>query len=235
LPGNTDGAHKIAVLRPGAQVEGEFISRPNRFLGIVKIDGREELVHIHDPGRLEELLYNGNGVLVKRAEGPRRKTSWSLIAASYENQWIFTNSGYHRQISENLMNFLFAGADIRAEVRIGHSRLDFVVKNGDACTGVEIKGCTLTEDGKALFPDAPTERGRKHIETLVEMMDEGCGAVLVVLVFRKDSRCFAPNRRTDPAFARALENAVKKGLSVRPMLMEYDGETVWWTGEIGLC
>ena len=234
MPGNTDGKDKVAILRVSWDREGVFLSRPNRFLGIVDIDGREEKVHVHDPGRLEELLYPRNRVLLRKADNPGRKTKWDLIASWYEGQWVFTNSGYHRQISENIVRRLFSG-EIKPEVTVGHSRLDFVVKDGKNITGIEVKGCTLTENGVALFPDAPTERGRKHLETLISMMEEGKKAVLLVLVFRNDSRCFAPNDRTDPKFAETFRRAVEKGLEVRPILLEYDGETVCWIGEIGLC
>jgi sugar fermentation stimulation protein A len=215
--------------------EGTFILRPNRFTGIVDMDGEKEIVHVHDPGRLEELLYTGNKVLIKRAEGRGRKTKWDLIAARYENQWVFTNSGYHRKISEDIVKAIFPHAEIKAEVKVGHSRLDFVVIEKGNRTGIEVKGCTLTENGRALFPDAPTERGRRHIETLMEMMRNGHRAMLLVLVFRKDSECFAPNERTDPKFAEVFRRALSEGLEVRPMLIEYDGKSLWWAGEIGLC
>lgn len=234
MPRHSHGKDKVTVLHIDWDVEAVFLSRPNRFVGIVDIGGKEEKVHVHDPGRLEELLYPGNRVLLKRAEKPGRKTRWDLIASWYEGQWVFTNSGYHRQISENIVRRLFSG-EIKAEVTVGHSRLDFVVKDGENITGIEVKGCTLTENGVALFPDAPTERGRKHLETLISMMKEGKKAVLLILVFRKDSRCFAPNERTDPKFAETFGRAVEKGLMVRPVLLEYDGRDVWWKGEIGLC
>ncbi len=235
MPGNSHGKNKIAILNVEWDREGIFLSRPNRFVGIVDMDGEEEAVHIHDPGRLEELLYPGNRVLLKKAEKAGRKTGWDLIAAHHGDMWVFTNSSYHRWISEKIVRMLYPDNEIRAEVMVGHSRLDFMVKSGENITGIEVKGCTLTEDGTALFPDAPTERGRKHVKTLMKMMDEGNDAVLMVLVFRKDSLCFSANRRTDPWFADALDAAVRKGLKVHPMLLEYDGKTVWWLGEIGLC
>jgi sugar fermentation stimulation protein A len=235
LPRHTNGKDKVAILEVIWDLEGLFISRPNRFTAKVDINGSEETVHVHDPGRLEELLYPGNRVLVKTADNPKRKTKWDLIATNYKGRWVFTNSGYHRKISERLVGLVFPGWDVRAEVQVGHSRLDFVIKKEDRVMGVEVKGCTLTENGVALFPDAPTSRGRKHIETLVRMMEDGMEAALMVLVFRKDSMCFAPNRKTDPKFADAFEKAVKMGLDVRPLLLEYDGRTIWWTGEIELC
>ena len=232
---NSHGQDKIALLKVEWERKGVFLDRPNRFTGIVDLDGSPEKVHVHDPGRLEELLYRGNEVLLKRADKPGRKTGWDLIASRYEDQWILTNSGYHRRISENIVGRLFKNADIRAEVAAGHSRIDFLIEEGGARRWLEVKGCTLTEDGVALFPDAPTKRGRKHLETLMDMIDKGDSAMMIILVFREDSRCFTPNGRTDPRFAEIFEKAVEKGVEVRPMLLEYDGETVWWLGEIGLC
>jgi len=235
LSRNSHGQNKIELLKVGWDRKGIFLDRPNRFIGIVDIDGSPEKVHIHDPGRLEELLYKENEVLLKHVDKPDRKTRWELIASRYENQWVFTNSGYHRRISENIVERIFENAGIRAEVKVGHSRLDFLVEEKGGRKGVEVKGCTLTENGVALFPDAPTERGRKHLQTLMDIIDSEDSAMLMILVFRKDIRCFAPNERTAPRFAEIFKKAVEKGVEVRPMLLEYDGESVWWLGEIGLC
>ncbi len=235
MPRHTHGKDKIRVLDVKWDREGIFLSRPNRFTGIVEIDGKKEMVHVHDPGRLEELLYHENRVLIKRAENTSRKTKWDLIASNHDGKWVFTNSGYHRKISERMMHMLFPDAEIIPEVKVGHSRLDFIVKKNGKIAGVEVKGCTLTENGVALFPDAPTERGRRHLETLINMVEKGKDAMLLVLVFRADSRCFAPNERTDPKFAETFVKAVEKGVEIRPALMEYDGETVWWKGEIRMC
>lgn len=217
--------------------EATFLSRPNRFLGIARIGGSEEKVHIHDPGRLKELLYEGNSVLVKRAEKRGRKTAWDLIAAWYGEKWIFVNSAYHRAISERIVReILFPDAEsIRPEVKVGHSRIDFVVEGSENITGIEVKGCTLAENGVALFPDAPTERGRKHLHTLMDMIDEGKKAMLLVLVFRDNSICFAPNEVTDPKFADSFREAMKKGVVVRPFVLNYDGRAVRLVGEIEVC
>ncbi len=152
MPRNTDGKDKIKILSVKWDREGIFLSRPNRFTGMVEIDGKKETVHVHDPGRLEELLYRGNRVLLKSADKPDRKTKWDLIASRYGDRWVFTNSGYHRKISERIMHMLFPDAEIIPEVKVGHSRLDFIVKKKGKITGVEVKGCTLTENGVALSP-----------------------------------------------------------------------------------
>ncbi|MDG6220727.1 MAG: DNA/RNA nuclease SfsA, partial [Candidatus Thermoplasmatota archaeon] len=178
--------------------EGVFMSRPNRFVGVVEISGLgEQMVHVHDPGRLKELLYPGNKVLLKRASSPGRKTAWDLLAARFQDQWVFTNSAYHPHISRWVLEGRmapFSGVScIRPEVTVGHSRLDYVLDMDDGKKiGLEVKGCTLAVEGVALFPDAPTERGRRHIETLMTKKDEGWGAALMVLVFRTDAVCFSP-------------------------------------------
>lgn len=239
--------------------EGTFISRPNRFLGIVELEcekgnetGEQEKkigsltekkqvkVHIHDPGRLRELLYPGNRVLVKFAPGRKRKTEWSLVAARWDDDWILVNSGFHSKIAREILENdslspLGTIGDIRSEVKLGHSRIDFMAQQGDGKQirelAIEVKGCTLTENGIALFPDAPTERGRRHLETLIEFSREG-NAALLILVFRKESRYFAPNRITDPDFARVFYQAREKGVQIHPVVLSYDDEMIWFIGEI---
>jgi sugar fermentation stimulation protein A len=222
----------------------EFRSRPNRFLGVAALrhaDGSltEEHVHIHDPGRLKELLYAGNRVLLRKAAVPhKRKTSWDLVAAAHEKRWVLVHSGYHRRIAERLLGDpklspLESLTSLRAEVKYGHSRIDFsaIQRNGVRVL-IEVKGCTLAVDGRALFPDAPTERGRRHMATLMDACHEGLEAAIFILIFREDAHRFAPNRVTDPAFARAFKNAVKAGVGVFPLVLSYDGAAVRFCRQI---
>jgi len=234
----------VEVMELNGDFEGIFRSRPNRFLSIVDIikpvKMKGEMVHVHDPGRLKELLYPGNRVLLKKASGKKRKTKWDVIAARFENEWILVHSGYHRVISEWMLRGEFCPIgrlkDIRAEVTVGHSRLDFVCKDADdTVIGVEVKGCTLAVDGVALFPDAPTERGRKHLETLMDMIATGKRAALLVLIFRPDARCFSPNELTDPRFAETFGRATEKGVEVYPLVFRYNGKKVSFLGVIPLC
>jgi len=121
-------------------------------------------------------------------------------------------------------------------VTVGHSRLDFVLTdNRGTEIGVEVKGCTLAVDGVALFPDAPTERGRRHLEVLMDMKASGKSAALIVLIFRHDARCFRPNELTDPKFAETFHRAVSKGVDVFPVVFRYDGERVYFLGGIPVC
>ncbi len=215
-------------------VEAVFISRENRFLGKVKIGDEEVRVHIHDPGRLQELLYEGNKVLLKKAHGKNRKTSWDLIAAKYENMWVFVNSSYHRKIAEIILKNSLREYSLRAEVKIGRSRIDFIAE-GKEKIAIEVKGCTLARDSIALFPDAPTERGARHLQELMEFIEQGNHAMLLILVFREDSRCFLPNTQTDEKFSSLFWKAVKMGVKVRPMLLKYDGRDISYLRDLPVC
>ena len=214
--------------------EGIFLQRKNRFLGMVKIE-KEEQVHIHDPGRLKELLYAGNTVLLKKASGKSRKTAWDLIAAKHEENWILVHSGYHRALSQIILESLYPEAQIKPEVKLGHSRIDFIVQRKSDSIAVEVKGCTLSEHGVALFPDAPTTRGRRHVRELINYVESGHKALLLILIFRPDSKCFLPNSATDPEFAKVFWNAVEKGVEILPIVLSYDGKRVWKVREISIC
>lgn len=221
--------------------EGIFKDRPNRFLGIVKFKGKLETVHIHDPGRLKELLFSGNRVLIKRASNPERKTRWDLIAARKDEQWVFIHSGFHRAITENILRnekiSPFGNLKaIKPEIKIGHSRLDFqLITEDDAKLLVEVKGCTLTHKSIALFPDAPTTRGVRHIQTLLDARASGYSTALLILIFRKDSKCFAPNEDTDPNFASIFKTALDNNVSVYPIVLSYDGKKIFYERMIPVC
>ncbi|MCY0882526.1 MAG: DNA/RNA nuclease SfsA, partial [Acidianus infernus] len=172
-------------------------SRLNRFLVQTKSG---KLCHLHDPGRLKELIYPGNKILVRQVEKGKRKTSCQVTAA-WDGRWVITDSSIHNAIARKFL----PGA--RQEVKLGKSRIDFFYDN----TYVEVKGCTLVNDGVALFPDAPTERGRKHLEELIRAMERGMRAKLLVLVMRDDAVCFSPNAETDRKFAETFYLALTKG------------------------
>ena len=225
-------------------VEAVFRERPNRFVGVVDIPSIElsqERIHVHDPGRLTELLYPGNRVLLKREDKPTRKTKWDLIAARWEDRWILVHSGYHRAITEKVLsdpNLCPFGPlkEIRAEVKVGRSRMDFLVTGIDGIkTLVEVKGCTLTVDGVALFPDAPTERGTRHLETLMQEMGEGMKTAVIILIFRKDSTCFRPNEATDPTFAETFRKAREAGVEIHPLVLSYEDMKIHYHQPIPVC
>lgn len=228
------------LLRVETDAKGKFVERPNRFLGIVNIDGKEEEVHVRDPGRLEEILYEGNEVLLKKAENKNRKTKWDLIAGKVKDNWIFINSGYHRKIVENVLSdeeiSPYTDVDnIAPEVKLGDSRIDFLLEKDDERIWMEVKGCTLAEGGAALFPDAPTERGTRHVEELREVMENGDRAALLILVFRPDVKCFAPKEDTDPEFAEAFRKAQMEGMEVHPLQFKFKSGTLYYKKRIPVC
>ena len=229
------------ILSIPTDAKGLFAERPNRFLGMVKIPGNGEPVpvHVHDPGRLREILYPGNRVLLRRAESPKRKTRWDLIAGLCEGHWVLVHSGLHRAIAEKILTdpeFSPLGSvdSLQAEVRYNDSRLDFVVQVNGERVWIETKGCTLCRNGVALFPDAPTSRGRRHLEHLGEIRENGERAAVMVLVFRPDANRFAPNKETDPAFAGTFWQVVKRGVEVYPLLLEFRPPGLFCKGLIPL-
>ena len=224
--------------------KGTLKERPNRFLAIVDIeqDGiilKEQKVHVRDPGRLKELLYPGNKVMVKHKIGEKRKTQWEIIAA-WDNDWVLINSGYHRAIAEAILNNSkispFGKLDgLKAEVTVGHSRLDFMLEKDGSQIGLEIKGCTLEIDNIALFPDAPTERGAKHVQTLMDMVAEGKKAAMMILILRPGARCFKPNEMTDPKFTEIFWKAKKSGVQIYPVKMSYKNGSMIFHEVIPVC
>ncbi len=218
---------------------GIFIERSNRFLSHVKIDGKIEKVHVHDPGRLKELLYEGNRVLLKKVDSSKRKTKWDLLAAFYKNTPVFVNSMYHSRIAreiitKNLIPFLGNYDNLRSEVKLNHSRIDFLIEKSNKKIWVEVKGCTLCENGVALFPDAPTKRGARHINSLLEVKDKLNEICLLILIFRSDAKIFSPNEKTDPDFSNIFTEGIKRGLKVFPILLNYDGKWIKYLREIPL-
>lgn len=212
-------------------VSAVFVARPNRFLLTARSASGEILrVHVADPGRLEELLYSGNDLLVIPAPvGTVRKTQWSLVGARDSTGWILVNTSFHRKIATSLLTGscspLGFSTRLKAEVKSpsGDSRFDFLL-NDD--TWVEIKGCTLKKNNKALFPDAPTPRGLKHLTELTELAMAKKKTAVIFLVFVRKVDFFTPNKDTDPHFTTALAKAVNAGVKVYPVQLSFDGHTV---------
>ncbi len=230
-------ADPVPLLEVPIDAEGVLLERPNRFLALVDIDTDggalpSERVHVHDPGRLHELLYPGNRLLVRRVRSDKRSTAWDLIAARYVDEWILVHSGLHRALAERIIGDTDLSpfgpvTEVRPEVTVGRHRLDFrLIRPDGSVLWLEVKGCTLAEDGVALFPDAPTVRGRKHLETLMGLADRGDAAAVMVLVFRPDARSFAPKADTDPAFAETFYRALDAGVQVVPIVLGYRDRTI---------
>ncbi len=224
--------------------EAIFLERPNRFLGIVEMakrNGTEKvMVHVHDPGRLPDLLQPGKRVHLKYSASDKRKTDWDLIAVQNHDRWVLVHSGYHRKICEELFKKEISPfGEIRKvapEVKLGKSRIDFLLEvgNGDEIW-VEVKGCTLASGKVATFPDAPTLRGARHVEELISIRQKGVRAAMFFLIFRTEVSCFLPNSAVDSHFAEVFQRAVEKRVEVKFPVLQYVDGSVYYLKEISLC
>ncbi|HID08845.1 TPA: DNA/RNA nuclease SfsA [Candidatus Micrarchaeota archaeon] len=222
----------MEVLSFPGLVPGEFVSRPNRFVAVVRVGGEERRAHVHDPGRLAELLRPGARVLLLPKKGAR--TDFHLIAVRREGYgWVFTHSGYHSFIAQRIIES-HAFPEFRdviaygKELRVDHHRIDFVLSYHTGDVLMEVKGCTLFRDGLALFPDAPTKRGRDHVEILADYGD----SILLFLVMNDSVRYFAPNAERDPDFHKTFLDALSRGVHVVPATFSFDGKTLRLAGRI---
>jgi sugar fermentation stimulation protein A len=232
------------VLQIHTDTEGTLIERPNRFLAIVEIeeDGikRQEKAHVHDPGRLIDVLYPGNKLLLRKADNPNRKTGWDVIAGRIGDEWVLINSAFHRRISQwvlenGIIDELKNVDRIIPEQKFGDSRLDFLLEKNGTRIWVEVKGCTLAEGNVAVFPDAPTTRGKRHLEELIRAVDEGNKAAIIILVLRSEAECFTPNWDIDPAFSETMIRATERCVMVFPLKFVFENNSICYLSRIPLC
>lgn len=204
-------------------INGVFVERPNRFLVHFKLNSTDETIemaHLRDPGRLKELLTPNVKLLLRKATNPNRKTGYDVIAVHHNNRWILINSGFHSDLAAELIesDLLVDINDYyieRREFTYGNSRIDFLLKSDTVAPMLlEVKGCTLVEDGIAKFPDAPTLRGKKHLDELSNSTKNGYEAAVLFLIIRDDAEEFTPNTSMDPDFAAALKNADENGVKI---------------------
>ncbi|MEE1118243.1 MAG: DNA/RNA nuclease SfsA [Methanosphaera sp.] len=205
----------------------KFISRPNRFTIKFKNEKNEtELAHLHDPGRLKELLVSNADVLIKYVptyKKTSRKTKYDVIAIKYQNEWVLLNSSYHNKLvseilTDKLINEIEDFNIFKPEYSYGNSRLDFLLKdNKDNELFLEVKGCTLVEKGIAKFPDAPTKRGKKHVDELIKIRKKSLNAAIIILVLQNNAKSFTPNYETDKDFSDSLKEAYENNVKIYPI------------------
>lgn len=202
--------------------EAVFLERPNRFIAWVRLAGKEEIVHVKNTGRCRELLVPGCRVYLAKGSNPARKTRYDLIAVEKKREGktsLLINMDAQAP-NAAVGEFLAAGGvipapdEVRAEVRFGESRFDFYVRKGNRRAFVEVKGVTLEKDGAALFPDAPTLRGVKHLNELAGAVREGYEAYVFFLIQMKGVEVFRPNDAMHPAFGAALRKAMQSGVKI---------------------
>ena len=200
-------------------VPGVFLSRPNRFIAHIEIDGKEEICHVKNTGRCRELLPYGAAVWCEKSSNPNRKTAYDLIAVQKGNRCINMDSQAPNAAAKEwlLQGGLGAITNLKAESRHGDSRFDFsFTKDGIPCF-LEVKGVTLETEGVCAFPDAPTLRGAKHLKELTALKEEGYGAYILFVIQMTDVKYLQPNDATDPEFGKALREAAQAGVEVLAM------------------
>lgn len=221
----TDDPKKLPIFElPNLKI-GKFISRPNRFVGEIEYKGKKETAHIHDPGRLKELLIKGTKVLFTYSKG---KLKYYIKAVRTKDEWVLLDTALHSKIAMKIFEYLpeFSSAqEIRKEVKLGNSRIDFVIDG----VPLEVKGVSLVKDGLALFPDAPTKRGTRHVEEIINH-----NGIILFLILRKAER-FAPNKVMDPLFSQKLSEAREKNIRIIAVQVSFDGKTIYYRRKIPLA
>ncbi len=199
----------------GTVKKGIFQERPNRFIAHVTIDGEPVICHVKNTGRCRELLVPGAEVWLEQGTNPKRKTPYDLIAVQKGEKLINMDAQAPNKVfAEWAREFDPAATSVRPEYTYGKSRLDFCLETQSGLHLVEVKGVTLEENGHARFPDAPTERGVKHLHELMRAVEEGHRASAVFIIQMEEVVDFAPNDVTHPAFGDALRKAAAVGVEI---------------------
>ena len=199
----------------GTVVQGRFLARPNRFIALVEVDGAETVCHVKNTGRCRELLRPGATVYLERSGNLLRKTAFDLIAVDKDGLLINMDAQAPNKVfGEFARSFEPTTLDVKPEFVYGASRLDFCLTTPMGLHLVEVKGVTLEEDGHTRFPDAPTERGVKHLHELMHAVTLGHRATVFFVIQMADVVDFAPNDATHPAFGEALRRAKAAGVNI---------------------
>ena len=220
--------------------KGRFIERPNRFIARVEINGQTETVHVKNTGRCKELLQKGCDVYLEKSDNPERKTKYDLVAVEKIREGkppllINMDSQIPNAAAEEWLrkgNIFSENAVIRREVKYGASRFDFYIEDGARRAFLEVKGVTLENDGISMFPDAPTERGVKHINELIKCMADGYEAYILFVIQMKENSLFTPNYQTHPEFGKALCEAERAGVKIMAVDCVVTSESIEIDSEI---
>lgn len=205
----------VMQMRYDNVVEGIFLARPNRFIAHVEINGAVEVCHVKNTGRCAELLIPGVQVWLQRSDNPARKTKFDLIAVRKGELLINMDSQAPNKAAAEFVPRLFGNVSlVKPEAKHGDSRYDFYIEADGRHIFMEVKGVTLEESGTVMFPDAPTERGVKHLRGLADCIEEGYEAAVLFVIQMKGVSRFMPNERTHPEFADALRAARAAGVAI---------------------
>jgi len=200
-------------------VKGIFKSRPNRFIAEVEVEGKIEIAHVPNTGRCRELLVEDAVVWLKPSDNPNRKTKFSLHFVENKNVLVSlysqqANSIVYDAIRNGKIKELAGYSIHQREKTVDNSRIDIYLENENQQCYVEVKGVTLIVDGEARFPDAPTERGAKHLKELIKLKQEGNRCVVFFLIQHPAGKFFRPNWENDPKFSQTLNEAYEAGVEI---------------------
>ena len=218
-----------------------FKERVTRFTVRFKFKGKkkgEDFAHLHDTGRLKELLIKGAELLIKKVDKEERKTKWDVIAVKIDNETVLINTAFHRYIAEAVfhnekLSPFGKPLYIKPEMKYNKSKMDFYMETEKDRIYIETKGCTLVEDNTAKFPGAPSVRAVKHLRELMELKEEGFRAAVIILIFRK-SKIFAPEHNIDREFSETFYEAMEKGVEIYPILLKYEDKNIYFEKNVGI-
>lgn len=205
---------------PQPLIVGRFIHRDGRFKAYVEVDGKIRKAHVHDPGRLKNLLVEGALTIMRLHSSKGRKTKFYITAVWSKGCWVLVDSALHVKLAEeavreSVIEELKGYEVVKREVEYDGGRLDLLLKSPRGVNALlEVKGCTLTIDNVGLFPDAPTLRGRRHVEKLVKAVKEGYEGYILFLAIGCSVREFRPNYKVDPEFTEVLKEASRTGVKL---------------------
>ncbi|TDT61987.1 DNA/RNA nuclease SfsA [Fonticella tunisiensis] len=224
----------MSVKIEGEKIKGIFLERINRFEALVLVDGEAQRVHVPNTGRMKELLHKGVEVTLVKSNKPDRKTKYSMMFVNKNGHLICINSPLANRVFEDgirsgKINWL--KGDIKREVSFRDSRIDFFI-DGEYKTFVEVKCGTYEENGTTMFPDAPTERGRKHIGELIKAVEDGYRAAVVIVAFMDYVKEFTPNYKIDREFGEKLKEAYDGGIDVRAYKCSISEDEIYILEEI---
>lgn len=216
-------------------VEGQFVKRPNRFIGEVMIAGQMTKVHIPNTGRMAELLVPGASVKLSYCPNPGRKTDYTLMMVHYHDVWVVIHSTIANALVLEYYQSIAGISELKREVTFDKSRFDLSYRRDSQLFFCEIKSVNLVVKGTALFPDAPTERGKKHLRELMKAKRQGYGAETFFVVQRSDAFQFSANAATDPEFAETLAEARGAGVIVRAFKCVIGDDDMHIDHELPVC
>ena len=210
-------------------VQGKFVSRPNRFIAHVEIDGEEHVVHVKNTGRCKELLVPGAVVYLEKSTNTSRSTAYDLIAVQKGERIINMDSQIPNKVVAEWLKegtFFHDLVSLRPETTYGNSRFDLYVETSKEKVFIEVKGVTLEDEGEVRFPDAPSERALKHVDELIKAKQEGYRAILIFVIQMKGVKWFTPNVNTQPEFGESLIRAAKAGVEIYAYDCEVTPDTI---------